>query len=143
MQLSPEPNEIDSNELQSSPKNGSRSSSPEVLQISEEEQDLDLRFTKPPEEVILNATVRIPPEPQYSELYTTGSDDIEPKIEKKHTTMCTEETTEKPCPKIEGFDVVSPGTIEVREQTKKNVIIGVVILAVVVGGIFAIKKIRN
>lgn len=107
-------------------RNDSRSS-PELLQINEEERDLDLRFKKAQEEMILNATVKPKVEPEASGLSTSES-----------------KAPEKPAKSEEDFDVVSPESIEQREQIKRAIIGGSILLAVVlIGGFLVVRKLRK
>uniref|UniRef100_A0A914E1T1 Uncharacterized protein n=1 Tax=Acrobeloides nanus TaxID=290746 RepID=A0A914E1T1_9BILA len=99
-------------------------SSPELLQVNEEESDLDLRFQKPQEEVILNANVN---QPASYELSTE-----------------TKETKPSTSKNEDDFDVISPESVEQREQLKRAIIGGVVIVAaVLVGGFFIYRKLRR
>jgi hypothetical protein len=99
-------------------------SSPELLQVNEEESDLDLRFQKPQQEVVLNANVN---QPASYEL-TTETKETKPSTPKNE----------------DDFDVISPESVEQREQLKRAIIGGVVVVAVVlVGGFFIYRKLRR
>uniref|UniRef100_A0A914DZX2 Uncharacterized protein n=1 Tax=Acrobeloides nanus TaxID=290746 RepID=A0A914DZX2_9BILA len=123
-EISPETTETHQGEVDNSNGQYDYRSSPELLQVNEEESDLDLRFQKPQEEVILNANVN---QPASYELSTE-----------------TKETKPSTSKNEDDFDVISPESVEQREQLKRAIIGGVVIVAaVLVGGFFIYRKLRR